>query len=85
MPKRIDPLRGYTLGACIMRFCIGLFLGLLFALLLVLVLHWCMRVWVPPWPTVVVCILVVLPVAWGILSVFWLERMSNTVRDIFGP
>ena len=81
MKEELDPLRSYAAGACVMRFCVGVFLGLLIDALLVLItlrLHSLLSA------RAFHVLLIAIPVVWGTLSMFFLEQMSNMVRDIFG-
>ena len=79
MPKPIDPLRDFTVGACVMRFFLGLFFGVLLDGMIVgawLALRSPVLIPVPLFAWTLGCI----PLVWGILSMFWLEPMTEFVR-----
>ena len=80
MKKEFDPLRSYALGACVMRFCIGVLLGLLIDALLVVI---ALRLHALLVARAFHVLLIAIPVVWGALSIFFLDQLSNMVRDIF--
>ena len=80
MKEDFDPLRSYAPGACVMRFCVGVFLGLIIDALLLLIAARLDALAM----TFVHVLLIAIPLVWGTLSIFFFEQMSNIVRDIFG-
>ncbi len=83
MARRIDPLHDFAVGACIMRFCIGLFFGALLDVMIVGVWAFFYRMRRPEVISLrtFAWLLGCLPVVWGVLSIFWLEPMTEFVRS----
>ena len=84
MKKYEDPLSGYGPGACIAKF-VGAFV---FGLFVDAVIIGCLM-WFTPYssaslfPSWTSGILVAVPLVWGILGIFFFDRMLDLARHIF--
>jgi len=84
MKKYDDPLSGYGPGACIAKFAGAFVFGLFVDAAIIGGLFYFSRYssWslFPPWT---VGVLVVVPIVWGTLGIFFFDRMLDLARGIF--
>jgi len=82
MKRQPYPWEGWKVGPVVLRFLMAGLFGVLLDGLVVVAALWILPVPATAW-RILGWLLVGLPVAWGLLGIFWLERMVDAVGEIF--